>query len=629
MKILSALLILCTTTVAGARVATLAEVPLLVKKLERETVVNEDGTFRDRWSWRMKVQRRDAREDSGTRSIRFYKSFEEVKVLRAGTRTEGKFKEISLKDLQERAVTDESPGFSSLHEYVLSFPDVQEGSEIEFDYEVRTKRALEEGFWGQSFILDTGAYESFQWKIRSQRPLADYAQDPQGMIEGSRRKEGAGETIVYRSKAPFSLALADESEPYVSNRRKIILMAGFLSDWARYGRSSSKEFEKLAQESMPAEDEAFAVELRKEPDHARRVQKVLQRMHEKLRYFGDWRASEHMYVPRPFAEIARTQYGDCKDFALVAVRLLRLAGLEAKPVWILNTEDPPSENLYKIPTDNAFNHVIVRVGDDKNFWWVDPTNTAARVNYIADEIAGRPGLVLDAVGSRLIPIRRIEPADYRTVVEATAAPGRRGRTRLSVKAGYRGYSPISAGEQMESDGLTYFIEEHLQRLMPAASLGGAKTESVDVDRETGDLRAYKASAEFENFWVRTSLGLGYSPVREEIIEKLRNLKLSDRGGDVLLGKVYAYEETLRLTGYRLQGRLKLDCEVRSPWLDFTQRVREERDAVVFQSIFSLKEPDLVLTPETRPGAARLQKDLRDCAGRVLVLLKKIPAAKVR
>lgn len=619
MKILT-VVVLFFTFQAQARVAALSEVPLVVKQLHRETTVKADGTFKDRWTWRLKVQRRDARDDSGTRTIRFYKSFEDVKVIRAGTRTDGTFREISLKDLQERAVTDESPGFSSLYEYVLSFPDVQEGSDIELDYEVNTKRALEPEFWGQSFQLDSGAYQAFSWKINSDKPLFAYAQDPGGVVETVQDKRKPGQ-VLFRSKASFSVALADEADPFLSNERKILLMASVLNDWSKYGQFSAKAFEERAQERLPAADEKFAASLKKDAGAAAKIQKILQRISSRYRYFGDWRSTEQMYVPRHFSEIERTLYGDCKDFALVAVRMLRLAGLDAKPVWILNDDDPPGAGLYKIPTDNAFNHVIVRVVDGADSWWVDPTNTAARVNYMADEVAGRPGLVLDPAGSKLVDIRKITPGDYRTVLNADISQKNDGKTLVKIVSRYEGYSPISAGEQIKADGLNFFVQDHVQRLMPAASIASVKADAVEVERETNDLHSYEASADFENFWVRTSAGIGFSPVREDVIEKLRNLKLADRAGDVALGKVYTYDETLRLRGFRRQGDLKLDCEVDSPWLSFSQKVTEEKSAIVYHSIFSLKEAEMVLTAEAKKAALALQKDLRDCAGRVLVLLK--------
>lgn len=212
MRVILCLAMLALSSLAQARLATTDEVPLLVKSLERRTTVNADGTSVDRWSWIMKVQRRDAREDVGTRAIRFYKSFEQVKILKARTRTKGVWKETALTDAQERAVDDDSPGFSSLHEYVLSFPDVQEGSDLEFEYEIQTMRALEPGFWGQNFILDSGVYEQFRWTIDSAKKLSWSHQDPLNSLRASTSMWRGRHQLVFRTTRALRMALADESD---------------------------------------------------------------------------------------------------------------------------------------------------------------------------------------------------------------------------------------------------------------------------------------------------------------------------------------------------------------------------------------------------------------------------------
>ncbi|MBX3041002.1 MAG: DUF3857 domain-containing protein [Bdellovibrionaceae bacterium] len=622
MKFFSPLLFLLVALIssfAQARLARNSEVPLLVKKLLRETHVAADGSSREKWHWVLRVQRPEAREEVGARPIRFYKNFEEVKVLRAGTRTQGQWTEMSLNDLQERAVTDESPGFSSLHEYILSFSDVQEGSEVEFEYEIVTKRALEPNFWGQSFVLDTGAYDELQWKIVSEKPLTSALQDPGGAMKMQVNKNRT--QVLLKSVKPFSLALADEDEPYLSNQKSILMMAGFLSDWKSYGVASAKAFEQKAQGALAKKDEQFLGKVKVEKDKARRIQMVLKRISDRFRYFGDWRASEQMYVPRSLDEINRTSFGDCKDFALVAVKMLRSVGLEAKPVWVLNADNPPGSFLYKFPTDNAFNHVIVRVSDGSQVWWVDPTNPAARVHFLADSIAGRDGLVLDEKGSDLQKIRALKAEDYRTSLVAEIWPENVGITQVKVKSDYEGFSPVTSGEQIKLDGAKAFVQENIQRLMPPASLLRVRAEEMTLERESGNLRAYSASAEFENFWVKASTGIGFSPVREEVLERLRALSLEGRAGDIYLGKVYSHREVILLRGYRQLGETNFSCAVRSPWLDFEQKIQDDKRGLLYVSSFALKEPEIRYGAEEKRSVRKLQQDLRSCAGRQILLLQ--------
>lgn len=615
------LIVFLLAATAEARWATMKEAPLIYKKVHRETSVSPDGSNLEKWSWILRVQKDNAKENVGTRSIRFYKGLEEVKILRAGTRNGKKWTPVSAGDIQERAVSDENPGFSSLAEQVLSFPEVGEGSELEFDYEVKTPRALEKDFWGQSYPLESGMYENFRWVIHSKRPLFHEMQDPLKVMEIKKSQDG--KTLTFSSRKSFSYVILEENEPSLSVEKQIILVASLLKDWKEYGVHSAAGFEKQASGNLLPADEKWVRELassKKNPET--KMELVLRRVTSSLRYFGDWRTSEQMYVPRSLAEINRTQYGDCKDFALLATKYLRRAGLSAQPVWILNSEENPGEFIYKIPNDNAFNHVIVRVKEGEKIWWIDPTNPASRSFYMADEVAGRFGLVLNENGSELQFIRRIEAKDYESQMDVDVLSHDADATKIRVRTRYENFSPIGAGEQVRSAGMTSYLEEHLQRVMPAASLSEIQLEAMEYDETSTELHAFKAIATFQNFWVQTNQGLGFSPIRDDVIERFRNLRLQDRVGDFQLGKVYSHLEVFNFKAFALNGGAKMDCSVQSPWFDFSQTIREVGSRnLVYESRFDLKKTEMVLTAMTMPAIKKLQKEIRSCAGRQLILVR--------
>ncbi|MEF8704724.1 MAG: DUF3857 domain-containing protein [Candidatus Accumulibacter sp. UW26] len=80
---------------------------------------------------------------------------------------------------------------------------------------------------------------------------------------------------------------------------------------------------------------------------------------------------ENSHRPQPPAEVLKRRYGDCKDKALLLVRMLSELGIEARPVMVsLSTRKGPSLVL---PTPDAFDHVIVQVKLGGREFFVDPT----------------------------------------------------------------------------------------------------------------------------------------------------------------------------------------------------------------------------------------------------------------
>lgn len=77
----------------------------------------------------------------------------------------------------------------------------------------------------------------------------------------------------------------------------------------------------------------------------------------------------------PAGETFSNKYGDCIDCAILFSAMLRVAGVQAYPVWV-NTNDSPSITT-EIPTLGG-NHAIVEIHLDNRIFYLDPTATNYR-----------------------------------------------------------------------------------------------------------------------------------------------------------------------------------------------------------------------------------------------------------
>jgi tetratricopeptide (TPR) repeat protein len=118
------------------------------------------------------------------------------------------------------------------------------------------------------------------------------------------------------------------------------------------------------------------------------VRRVLAWIRENVRYTG-LELGEREVVPAPPAETLRRRHGDCKDLSLLAVALLREAGVEAR-IALLRTGW--QDLVPELPGLGQFDHAIVRV-EGKEPLWIDPTEPFTPPGRLPPADQGRLALV--------------------------------------------------------------------------------------------------------------------------------------------------------------------------------------------------------------------------------------------
>ncbi|WP_428035712.1 DUF3857 domain-containing protein [Amphritea sp.] len=91
---------------------------------------------------------------------------------------------------------------------------------------------------------------------------------------------------------------------------------------------------------------------------------------DEVRYLGI-ELGQNSHRPTPAPETLRNRYGDCKDKTVLLLTLLKQLGVEAYPA-LVNTEAQLDKRL---PSINAFDHVITYMQYKGNNYWLDPTRS--------------------------------------------------------------------------------------------------------------------------------------------------------------------------------------------------------------------------------------------------------------
>ena len=238
---------------------------------------------------------------------------------------------------------------------------------------------------------------------------------------------------------------------------------------------SSGEFRELAA-FVASETEGDPVESR--------IERALRFIQEEVRYLG-LELGVGSYRPTAPDDVLARRFGDCKDKALLLVRLLEKLGIESQPA-LVSTQIDTRVNDW-IPSPLAFDHVIVRIETPQGELWVDPTETLQGGALF--ERSPPPfayALVLHPDSSGLTPLpaplAQTDRIEFERVVTLSPADD---SARLEIHTRQYGASADTARMFLQSLERTeiekHFLEYHLASY-PSARIASPMSSADDPER---------------------------------------------------------------------------------------------------------------------------------------------------
>lgn len=117
-----------------------------------------------------------------------------------------------------------------------------------------------------------------------------------------------------------------------------------------------------------------------------------------VRYTGI-ELGENSIIPHDPQTILDRHYGDCKDKATLLVILLEQAGIDAHLALVRSGS--ALDISPDLPSLDVFNHAIVYIPNDGDSFWLDPTTTFNKDDYLPYWDQNRWALIIDGDNSRI------------------------------------------------------------------------------------------------------------------------------------------------------------------------------------------------------------------------------------
>lgn len=246
--------------------------------------------------------------------------------------------------------------------------------------------------------------------------------------------------------------------------------------------------------ARPASNEvaALAAQLRTAGGTAEQAGAALRWVQDEVRYFSV-SIGENSHRPQMPETVLARRYGDCKDKTYLLISILQALGIEAEPVLL--SARAPGWPAKLQPTQNAFDHVIVRLHIDGKIYVVDPTETGQRgaLDQLAPAYPGAAALVVSNATRGLSVLPDPAPAvpPYERVEVFTVADFK-GAATLAARNIFRGDHAASARRRfaiMRPVEVANDVLEHYERQYPGVTLLGAPVLVDDAPDGAFEVRA--------------------------------------------------------------------------------------------------------------------------------------------
>lgn len=615
MKKILLLSALVLTGQSYARMSTLTDAPISV--LDSITYeVEKDGSSHFSIHEKVKVLNEQGRSEFGTLHFDYSPEIAKVKNLKAKTINKDGETGVRKDQISDKAIAVDNTMFDSKHRVTLSFPKVEVGSELHLSWEEDIKpSAFGRHFFYTLTHLPFPYLEGSSMRFVSKVPLyVDYNRPD--IFEVKESMEGALKVIDIKVKKTFSNTYVQEDFGGFPDERRPMLFVSTAKSYDEVLKEISAEYQKKIAQDLPSEFRPILDEARKEKDFFKQADIIMAGLAEKVRYMGDLRTVKGRFIARDLKEIAKSSYGDCKDYSSLTVAMLRKLSYDADIAFVERNNDGALK-LPKIADPIIFNHAIVHVKHNGKSYWLDPTNPTSLSQLVRGDISNRESLILKKTGTELsfIPLNTVDESSIEKTIEYSFHE--QGRVGLSSKTRYSGVYATGIRDyyfQQPHDALVHQMT--VSRTQNYNVLKVSKVHIPPIDKRLPGAYEWSLDLEYKAPVIRTSMGEAFYV--EPMMDRVVKVDAETYETGHYLGTPVSIYETMILRDKELGGK-ESRCKVQSKWLEFEREILPVKGNIEVRRTlksyaFAIKNEEI-----KTPAFRKLQEDLSSCDGTYIVV----------
>lgn len=408
------LIILSFSIQAQARFATLEDASLETSVDNVDIKINADGTNETIVESRIKILKEQGRSWAANYTILYTEDNAKVKIIEAKTIYNGAEYKLTPDMIEDKPLASSHQGFDQHRQILLSFPKAEIGAEIYLKYSRKENKTMLDNFYSDRWTYGQGEYlRASRLTVQSKLPLYVKVNDPTNAFEITQDTNANGTIHNFTAvlvRPIFTDVISEAQNSTIDEHHLTWIDFSTMKDWKVLAKEYALNYEKVAKQELPRVLKDIITAAKEIKDEEEQINAVTSLLNEKIQYMGDWRSIKGRFFPRDLSVIAASHTGDCKDFSIMTVAILKALGHEAHAATVfrgvgVRTFD---DNL---PQVGSFNHIFTKVKTKNGLVrWIDPTNSRSMSHGVFPDVAGKMAMVLDSQNPSYERVADIDPA---------------------------------------------------------------------------------------------------------------------------------------------------------------------------------------------------------------------------
>jgi hypothetical protein len=561
----------------SARWATLDDAPYEITAYNHEIKVKKDGTFEEIYELEKVIKNENGRENAAKAMLVYMDKISKLTVLEAKTIYQGKEYAVDKKKIEDKPLASTFQAFDQSRQVFIVYPKVEIGAKLVLKYKVNYSKTPTKNHYSDVIDFARGGYfRQDNIKITSEIPLTIEKNDPLQALDMSSEKKGNLYTYQAQLTKPLYQDVINEgSNSLVNDKHYTFMVVSSFANWQEYANNFLADYEKVLAQPLPALYQEIAQEASNMQEFKAIADQVIARIIDKINYHGNLGTIEGRLIPRDLADVAKSHYGDCKDYSSAVVAILRKLGFKAHVALVTRGNYDNYDYYQWKPSMEAQNHAIVYAEDKGGkAYWLDPTNTVAMAGWIFPDIADRKALIFDKDNVRIEKIPHIDPEDALVIGDTTISFNADESAEITTALALKGESAMSlTGAELYTSKQD--IADNIYKQLHNSYLDEKNKKGIELpdlsSRIVKDI-SIKASYLEENAALTTNLGRAYQLKNSWVVPFVETS--DDQVGDLVISSPSTITKAMVLKNMKAKELDKLQVKLVSPWLTAERQLQQ-------------------------------------------------------